>query len=171
MRTAARRAGYTLIEMMIVVAIIGALVLAAPRLFLKVYQFTQLALARVEIQKNARGALSNINRDLRQALSGTIEIDSAPGQPPHSRVTFSKYGAGGQPVRMRYYQRGTSLYQAVGSSETGKLMAANLRYIAFTYPRTDNDELLSISITFEKATYEGGTKALQMAVEKVRIMN
>ena len=31
--------------------------------------------------------------------------------------------------------------------------------------------ILSISITFEKATYEGGTKALQMAVEKVRIMN
>lgn len=165
-----KKSGYTLIEMMIVVAILGVLVLAAPRLFLKVYQFTQLALARVEIQKNARGALSNINRDLRQAKASTIVIDRLPGQPPHSRITFTKYTSTGGTISMSYYQQGNTLYQALGGS-TGKLMASNLRYIAFTYPRTDVDDLLSISITFEKATYEGGTKALQMAVEKVRIMN
>ena len=71
---------------------------------------------------------------------------------------------------MSYYQQGNQLFQARGGV-TGKMIANNLRYIAFTYPRTDDDTILSISFTFEKATYEGGTKALQMAVEKVRIMN
>jgi hypothetical protein len=46
-----------------------------------------------------------------------------------------------------------------------------LRYIAFTYARTDDPSILSVSITTEKETYESGTKALQMAIEKVRVMN
>lgn len=167
--------GYTLMEMMIVVAIMGVLILAAPRTFIKTYQFVQLLTARVEIQKNARGALANINRDLRQALGDTIEVYELPGQPPHSLIKFKKYNSSGGQNWVFYYQQGTQLYQAAGDVDgnmlTGKLVANHLRYIAFTYPRTDDDGIISISITFEKATYEGGTKALQMAVEKVRIMN
>ncbi|PKM98540.1 MAG: hypothetical protein CVU79_02625 [Elusimicrobia bacterium HGW-Elusimicrobia-3] len=167
--------GYTLMEMMLVVAILGVLILAAPRTFIKTFQFVQLLTARVEIQKNARGALANINRDLRQALGHTIEVDELPGQPPHSRIKFKKYNSSGGQSWAFYYQQGTQLYQAAGDVDgnmlTGKLIANHLRYIAFTYPRTDDDGIISISITFEKATYEGGTKALQMAVEKVRIMN
>ncbi len=159
-----------MIEMMVVVGIMGVVMLAAPKTFTKVYQFVQLMTARVEIQKNARGALANINRDLRQAEAGSIVIDSVSGQPPHSRITFDKYDSAGSLVGMSYYQNGTDLFQARGGA-AGKLIARNLRYIAFTYPRTDDDTILSISLTFEKATYEGGTKALQMAVEKVRIMN
>lgn len=162
--------GYTLMEMMLVVAILGVLILAAPRTFIKTYQFVQLLTARVEIQKNARGALANINRDLRQAVGSTIVVDELAGQPPHSRITFSKYNSKGLQETVAYYQDGNKLYQATGAV-SGKVIAGNLRYIAFTYPRTDDDGILSISITFEKATYEGGTKALQMAVEKVRIMN
>ncbi|MDA8242705.1 MAG: prepilin-type N-terminal cleavage/methylation domain-containing protein [Elusimicrobia bacterium] len=162
--------GYTLMEMMLVVGILGVLVLAAPKTFIRTYQFVQLMTARVEIQKNARGALANINRDLRQAVASSITVDAVSGQPPHSRVTFNKYNSSGGIDTVSYYQQGNKLYQATGGV-AGKMIANNLRYIAFTYPRTDDDSILSISITFEKATYEGGTKALQMAVEKVRIMN
>ena len=162
--------GYTLMEMMIVVGIMGVLILSAPKTFIKAYQFVQLLTARVEIQKNARGALANINRDLRQAVASSITVDSVSGQPPHSRITFNKYNSSGGLDSISYYQQGNKLYQAKGGV-SGKVIAGNLRYIAFTYPRTDDDSILSISITFEKATYEGGTKALQMAVEKVRIMN
>ena len=168
-RQGARR-GYTLMELMLVVGIMGVLILTAPKTFIRVYQFIQLMTARVEIQKNARGALANINRDLRQAVATDISISSLSGQPPHSLIKFRKYNSKGGQDWVFYYQQGNKLYQATGGS-TGKMIANNLRYIAFTYPRTDDDSILSISITFEKATYEGGTKALQMAVEKVRIMN
>lgn len=176
MKTTRLKSGYTLMEMMIVVAIMGVVVLAAPRTFIKTYQFVQLLTARVEIQKNARGALANINRDLRQAVATSITLNSVSGQPPHSRITFNKYNSAGNFDTVSYYQQGNKLYQAIAPGANvvlpaGKMIANNLRYIAFTYPRTDDDGIISISITFEKATYEGGTKALQMAVEKVRIMN
>lgn len=177
MKTLRTRAAYTLMEMMLVVAILGVLILAAPRTFIKAYQFVQLLTARVEIQKNARGALANINRDLRQALATSVTVSSIPGQPYHSCILFGKYNSAGAVEYVSYYQNGNKLYQVrsaaalAACAHNGKMIANNLRYIAFTYPRTDDPTILSISITFEKATYEGGTKALQMAVEKVRIMN
>ncbi len=162
--------GYTLIELMIVVAIIGIVLLAAPNIFKGAFRFISLSFARGEIQKNARSTLSNINRDLRQAQASSVEIDEVSGQPYHSRITFTKYKSDGSTQEIRYYQQGKKLYLSVDGSGS-KMVADNLRYIAFTYPQTDDDSIISISVTFEKATYEGGTKALQMAVEKVRIMN
>ncbi|MEW5694148.1 MAG: prepilin-type N-terminal cleavage/methylation domain-containing protein [Candidatus Hydrogenedentota bacterium] len=162
--------GYTITELMIAVTIIGVIILAAPQIFTGIYRFTRLATARAEIQKNARSTISNINRALRQAQAGTITVDQVSGQPPHSRITFTRYKPDGSTQVVSYYQQGKSLYMSVDGA-TGQKIQDYLRYIAFTYPETDNDTIISISVTFEKETYEGGTKALQMAVEKVRIMN
>lgn len=162
--------GYTLMELMLVVAILGVIVTAAPQLFTGIYRFTRLTTARAEIQKNARISLSNINRGLRQAIATSVVVDEVSGQPPHSRITFTRYKPDGSTESICYYQEGKKLYLSVEGA-AGKLVAEDLRYIAFTYPKTDDDSIISISLTFERATYEGGTKALQMAVEKVRIMN
>ncbi|MBU2574795.1 MAG: prepilin-type N-terminal cleavage/methylation domain-containing protein [Elusimicrobia bacterium] len=164
------KAGYTLMELMIVVAIMGIVIISAPKMFTGAYRFISLATARAEIQKNSRGALANMNRDLRQAQASTIVVDCLAGQPPHSRITFTKYTATGATQSVSYYQKGKQLFMSQ-SGAAGKLAFDNLRYIAFAYPQTDDTNILSISVTFEKATYEGGTKALQLAVEKVRIMN
>ncbi|MDQ7772298.1 MAG: prepilin-type N-terminal cleavage/methylation domain-containing protein [Elusimicrobiales bacterium] len=166
-----KRPGYTLMELMLVVAILGVLTLGAPQLFTRVYQFVRLTMARAEIQKNAREALSNVNRELRQAVATSVVIDQVSGQPPHSRITFDYYKSDGTVEQMSYYQRGRQLFQARQGAAEGRLVADSLRYLAFSYPRTDDDTIISLSVTFEKDTYEGGTKALQMAVEKVRIMN
>lgn len=166
-----KKPGHTLMELMVVVAIMGVLVLSAPQVFTRVYQFVRLITARAEIQKNAREMLSNINRELRQSVSSSIVIDQLSGQPPHSRITFEYYRPDGSTELISYYQRGRKLYQARQGSSEGRLMADNLRYLAFSYPRTDDATIISLSVTFEKETYEGGAKALQMAVEKVRIMN
>lgn len=162
--------GYTLVELMIVVAILGVIATAAPRLLNGIYRFSRLAIARVEIQKNARGALSNINRGLRQARAASVVIDQLSGMPPHSRITFTRYKPDGSTEIISYYQNGRKLYLS-SNGAAGKMIADDLRYVAFTYPQTDDDSIISISITFERATYEGGAKALQMAVEKVRVMN
>ncbi|OGS44490.1 MAG: hypothetical protein A3J79_04330 [Elusimicrobia bacterium RIFOXYB2_FULL_62_6] len=164
------KAGYTLMELMVVVAIMGVVLISAPKMFTGIYRFIALASARAEIQKNSRAALSNMNRDIRQAQATSIVIDQLAGQPPHSRITFTKFTASGGTQSVSYYQKGKQLFISTGGA-AGKLAYDSLRYIAFTYPETTDPTILSISVTFEKATYEGGTKALQMAVEKVRVMN
>jgi len=90
--------------------------------------------------------------------------------PPHSRITFTRYKPNGSTEIVSYYQSGKKLYMSTDGA-AGKKVADDLRYIAFTYPKSDDGYIISISVTFERATYEGATKALQMAVEKVRVMN
>jgi Tfp pilus assembly protein PilW len=159
-----KRAGYTLVEAMIVCAIIGMVVVAAPTLFTQVYKFYQLHNAKVEIQRDARAALDIINRFLRQAKSYTVVVDQISGQPPFSRISFTTI----EGQNMIFYQSGNTLYQVAQSTTA---ISQNLHYIAFTYPRTDDPTIISVAMTMEKNTYQGLYKALELSIEKVRIMD
>jgi prepilin-type N-terminal cleavage/methylation domain-containing protein len=161
--------GYTLLETVLVVALVGVLALVAPRLFLEITRYLRLSNAQYEIQRDSKTALAAINRALRQAEASTIVISNASGQPPYSKITFEKYVSSTQSRTISFYQQGSTLY---AQDETGtRVVCKNLRYIVFTFPRTDDAYIMSVSITMEKATYQGQAKALQLAVEKVRIMN
>ena len=162
-------AGYTLIEVIIVVALIGILALVAPRLFLQTTRYLRMSRAQYEIQRDSKDALLVINRALRQAKASTISISNMAGQPPYSWITFDKYVTDVSARTLQFNQNGPNLYEV--DQGHVRLICTNLRYIAFTYPRTDDSYILSVSLTMEKATYQGQTKALQLAVEKVRIMN
>ncbi len=157
--------GFTLIEMMITVAIVGIIAMMVPTILTNVTQFFRLSSARLETQRAARDTLSQINQALRQAQASTIVISQETGQPPISSISFTTIDG----RSLKYYQNNKSLNYVVSGST--KTLSDGLRYIAFSYPRTDDSNILSVSVTFEKDTYHGGTKALQMAIEKVRIMN
>lgn len=159
-----RRAGYTLTEAMLVVAVVGVVFALAPALLIQMTRFFRQNRARVEIQRDARNVLDLINRNLRQAKASTVVVDAAGGQPPYSRIAFTK----AQGNALSFYQQGTTLYMVSGGT---KAISANLRYLAFTYPRSDDDGIISVSITMETGTFEAKTKALQLSVEKVRVMN
>ena len=159
------KAGLTLIELMIVVAILGVVFSIAPRALMDLFRFFRLSVARSEIQRDARSSMDLINRQLRQAKASTI-IVYGNATPPLSKVKFTTVDG----TTLTFRQDGRQLMmQEEGGTE--RLMADNLRYIAFTYGETDNDDIMSVAVTFEKDIYQGKTKALQMAVEKVRIMN
>ena len=159
-----KRSGFSTIELMIVMAILGAIVMIGPRLFINLTRFYQLHNAKVEIQRDARASLDILNRFLRQAQSYTVVVDQASGQPPYSRISFRTVS--GQ--SLSFYQSGRSLFQVAQSTTT---ISKNVRYIAFTYPRSDDPSILSVALTMEKATYEGRNKVLELSIEKVRIMN
>lgn len=163
--------GYTLTEAMLVVAILGIVASLGGMLMVQAQRFIRLNLARTEIQRESRATLANINRELRQALASTVVVDQVTGQPPQSRITFQRYKPDGSLQTVSYYQQGRKLYLKLGSAASGPAAGQPLRFLAFTYIQTDNDRIVSVSITYESATYEGKSKALQMAVEKVRIMN
>lgn len=158
------RSGYSLVEVLMVVAIVGTISSIAPQLFIQITRYFRQNQARGEIQRDARGAFELIGRNMRQAQASTIVIDQLTGQPPYSRVAFTKIDG----RQLTYYQNGTKLYQVSGGT---KAISENVRYVAFGHPRTDDNKLVTVTLTLEKATYNQQTKALQLSVEKFRVQN
>ncbi|HAT72597.1 MAG TPA: hypothetical protein DCS63_07260 [Elusimicrobia bacterium] len=160
------RRGVTLMELLIVVGIISALFAVAAPILLQVNRQFIMNRTRVELQQEARAVMYVVTRNLRQATAASITLSRADtSQPFYSKITFTKE----QGTVMTFQQEGTILYQAMG---TGKRpLSRNLKYLAFTFPRSDDMGIISVSLTMEKNIFEGRKKALHMASEKVRIMN
>ncbi|MBI4371664.1 MAG: type II secretion system protein [Elusimicrobia bacterium] len=158
--------GYTLTELMMVVAIVGVLAAIGPPLLIGTQNFFLGTQARAEVQRDARNALDAINRYLRQADSSSIVVDTPSGGGPYSRVRFRM--ADGR--SMDFHQDGSSLIQVVNGTTTSTV-SRNLVYIAFTYPRTDDPTILSVSITMGKNIQLGRRQVLELTIQKVRIMN
>lgn len=162
--TSARR-GYSLIELMMVVAIVGTIAMIAPRLMIQLQNFYLLTTARGEIQRDARASIEVVNRFLRQAKYRSIIIDSVSGQGPYSRIRFKHIDG----RNFQYRQEGNKLIQGVDGVET--VLTRNLIYIAFTFPRSDYPRLVSVSMTMGKKTYLEQIKELELTVQKIRVMN
>lgn len=166
-----RRRGVTLTEMMFVVAIMSVVFVIAAPMLLQVNRTFIMNRTRVELQQEARTIMYVITRNLRQAQNGTIAIDRAnTNQPFYSRIIFTKVAATqGVSPTLVFQQEGTNLYQVINSVR--RPLSKNLKYLAFSFPRSDDMGIISVSFTLEKAIFEGRKKALHMASEKVRVMN
>lgn len=162
-RRAAR--GYTLTEAMLVVAIVGGIATLVAPLLINMTNFWRQTSARSDIGKDVRVSLDTINRMLRQAQQSTVVIDQVSGQPPYSRITFTAQS--GQTIS--FYQTGNVLYQKFGSNVS--TLSKAVGYIAFSPPQTTDTTIISVAFTAQAATYKGAKKELQLAVQKVRIMN
>ena len=165
-----RQRGFTLIELMIAVALVSVIMSVGPTFLMNLFKYFRLQMARSAVQKNARTSLELITRNLRQATATSVTISQMSGQPPYSWIQFTiDKGAGNARGNYGFFQQGKNLmYMKNGSTST---IADDLRYIAFSYPRTDDDSIVSVSMTYEESTYAGYTKALQLSIEKVRVMN
>lgn len=167
-RCSSRTLGYTVTELMLVVTIIGVVFVIAPTLLVNMTRFFRQNQARITIQREAREALDLINRNLRQAQASSITVDTPTGQPPHSRITFTRLKPNGTTSTIIFYKQGKTLYMVEGGT---RAISTNLRYVAFTYQDSREDSWITVSLTTESGTYEAKTKALHLSVEKVRIMN
>ncbi len=159
-----KKRGYTLAEMMVVIAIIGIIISVGPGLLQQVQRFFFLNNTRVALQRDARAAMIVMTSRLRQAQSATIVIDQVASQPYYSRISFNDVDGN----TIKFYQSGKSLYMVDTTSRT---LTTSLRYIAFALPRSDDMGIISVSFTLEQSIYEGRVKALHMASEKIRILN
>ncbi|MBI5631453.1 MAG: type II secretion system protein [Elusimicrobia bacterium] len=157
--------GYTLTELMMVVGIVGIVASTGPTLMTKLEDFYLMSTARSEIQRDARASLDTINRYLRQAVNGTIVIDADSSQGPYSRIRFKHVDG----RYMEFRQSGNQLIQVIDSNSS--VISKNLTYIAFSFPRTDDPTIISVSLTMSKAIQLSRTKVLELTIEKVRVMN
>jgi|GEM_PF-410341 len=157
--------GFTLIEAMIVITILGILITVGPNLLNDVNKFFFLNDARIEIQREIRVIMDLMNRNIRQSLPDTVVVSEDSGQPPYSKISFTTLDG----RNVIYKQNGRQLISIVDNNQ--KVLSENLYYLAFTYPQTDVNTVISISLTLQKRTFESKTTAIQMAITKVRIMN
>ena len=157
--------GYTLVELLLVVAIVGAVSSVGPLLLTQLQNFYLMTTARSEIERDARNSLDLMNRMLRQGVDGTIVIDTPSGQGPYSRIRFKHVD--GRYIEFR--QSGSNLISVIESATS--TISGNLVYIAFTVPRTDNPTIISVSMTMGKAIQLGRRKVLELTIQQVRVMN
>lgn len=164
--------GVTLTELLISVAIIGLLSAVVGIFLINIFKFYRLNTAKGEIQRDARACIDLINRNLRQAISSSVTITRYnSNHPPCSMIQFTHIKGDA----FRYYQLNNQFYisvceQGTNTWRTNKI-SDNIRSVFFTYPDISDPTIVSVSLCFEKSTYQGATKALQLSVEKVRIMN
>lgn len=161
----AREAGYTLTELLMVVAIVGILASVGPLLLSNLQNFYLMTTARNDIQRDARATLDIVNRNLRQAQYRTIVIDTPTSQGAYSRIRFKHIDG----RYMEFRQSGANLVMV--SSATNSTITKNLVYIAFTYPRTDDPTIISVSMTMGKSIQLGRRKVLELTIQKIRVMN
>lgn len=159
------RRGYTMTEMMMVVAIVGILASVGPTLLIGLQNFFLMTSARYEVQRDARATLDTVNRYLRQAVASTMVIDTPSGQGPYSRIRFKHVDG----RYMEFRQSGNELIQVIENRNS--TITKNLAYIAFTFPRTDDPSIVSVSVTMSKNIQLGRRKVLELTIQKIRVMN
>lgn len=166
-----RTKGYTLVEMMLVIAIMGILASVGPRMMIQLQNFFLLTTARGEIQRDARASIDTINRFLRQGKYRTIHIERKTNMAPYSWIRFKHF----DDRFIQFYQDWDPqrskivLYMDIDGNVS--ILSDKIVYIAFTFPQSDNPELVSVSLTMGKAIYKGKEKQLELTIQKIRVMN
>lgn len=155
--------GYTLIELMTVVAIMGAVGSIGALVMQQAFRSQMMANALSTIQQGAFNSFDVISKLLRQGSAASVVVDRYDSnQPPCSRITFTVPSTG---RTVCFYQRQQYLY--VGAVRT----FGSLRSLTFAYPKSSDSYAISVSMTFEKSVGSGSSKAVQLYVQRVKIQN
>lgn len=127
-----KKSGFSLVELLTVIAIIGIIVTVTPVLFIKAYQFIRLSVVRYELQRDGRTAMEVLSRRLRKARANSLLIDQlgpaadpanllpngSVQQPPYSRIRFqqvlSSATASATDTYVWFWQDGTDLWEGSG---------------------------------------------------------
>jgi prepilin-type N-terminal cleavage/methylation domain-containing protein len=167
--------GVTLTEVLLVTAILGVISLVIPKLMQQTNQFFLMNRSRMEVQQEARMIISNVAKNLRQANASSIVISQDAGQPPYSGITFVKRNktlgsnnANGDTVQY-VLRSGGRFFMSINGKEA--LLSSNVAFVAFGFPRTDDRQVVTFSISVGKSVGAGKTKLLHVTSEKIGVMN
>ncbi|MBI3549113.1 MAG: hypothetical protein HY078_08755 [Elusimicrobia bacterium] len=166
---------------MMTVAIVGILASVGPPLLFKLNDFFMMTTARADIENDARNALDTVNRFIRQAKDSTLVIStpSGSGGGIYSKIQFETIDS----KIITFWQSGSNLLMSICSTDqtlgyptctggtTQSTLTRNLVFIAFSFPRTDNPTIVSVSLTMGKNIQLSRKKVLELSIQKIRVMN
>ncbi len=165
-----RKSGYTLVEVMATVAIVGVAMGMGAQLFIQFQKFYISSIARAELQRDGRVSLELMSKIIRQAQLSSLTITTDLGQSTFDRIRFTTPDG----REWIYYQNGNKLMQQVTDVAANiniSILTRNLYYLSFYFPNSLNPRLLNISMALSKPTFPGQHKELQMPTQFILIEN
>ncbi len=158
--------GYTLVELLVVSAIVAFILSLGASLMIKMNQFFRVSIAKIETQRDLRNDMNLLIREIRQAKSTSVVLSREnASQPPYSKISFANIAG----ESMVFWQAGRDLNMSKNGQTT--TFAKNLHSLIFSYPMTDDPKLISVLLSMEKSAGSKGTYALQVGGESIRLLN
>jgi prepilin-type N-terminal cleavage/methylation domain-containing protein len=110
-----KKKGFTLIELMVVVALLGILGYGIMKFFTNTYRIWWQASQQIDVQQKARAAMDEMTRFIRQARPVTgITVGEQAGEDANTMITFTHIDG----RQISYYKSGDSLKRVVGGAIT-----------------------------------------------------
>ncbi|MFC1566512.1 type II secretion system protein J [bacterium] len=123
--------GFTIVEMMIVVAILGILGISLTRYFRDVFVSWDEASDQILAQNQARNAVYEMSKFIRQSSSPVTALTPAVGTTSYSELSFIYVGTGGN-TNMKYFKQSDKLYRVKGGV-TSTIITSGLQSIYFAH--------------------------------------
>ncbi|WHH59662.1 type II secretion system protein [Petroclostridium sp. X23] len=135
--------GYTLVELLVVVAIIGIISIPMSSFFIANYTSFFRESNRIDVQQVARAGMDVIITNLRKADQGTISIN--PDEPERIQMTFDK----DDPTKEKtceYYLYGTNVLQQETKAD-GDTASNQLMYNVTDFQVKLENDMVTVSVT------------------------
>lgn len=158
--------GYSLTELMITVAILGMTSMVVSQLLVSTFKLWKMNQTRLEVQRDARTALSLLESALREASADTVVLTrNSSSEPPYSKISYTSVD--GESVSF-YQSTGRLIMQRAGRF---KALSKDLRYITFAYPETTKENLISVALCLEKTAFGATKKDFYLSVQRIKVGN
>ena len=164
--------GFTLIELMMAVALLGIGTTFMTILFLKGYQNWKSSFDTMILQRNIRLTLGKVSKALREARPGTVVIDRlAATEPMFSRIAFTD-GRGRGWVIWQESRRIVMLEPLANGTSVTTFVAADIDALSFVYPSFHDLSLIDVGITGRKVPYaRAPSPIIVQLVERAMLRN
>jgi len=147
-----KQKGFTLIELMVVVALLGILGYGIMKFFTNTYRIWWQASQQIDAQQKARAAMDEMTKFIRQASPVTgIAVSQQAGEDLNTMITFTHIDR----RQFQYYQSGDSLKRVVNGNNSD-IIPENLASIYFVLDSTFSPTQVDISTLAVQGPVIGG---------------
>jgi prepilin-type N-terminal cleavage/methylation domain-containing protein len=164
--------GFTLVELMITMVLLGMGTVWITSLFLQSYNMWKRNFEELLLQRNARVCMARMVQPLREARAGTIVISKAANGPNFSQISFTDGRMHDWIMRQNGSKVEFVMPLANGGTTTEVIVSVNVQTLYFSFPNFSTMSLVDVGLTMRKFPYQQANKPIVMElVERVKVRN